>query len=147
MPLTSKVYVDGASRGNPGPAGVGIVVMDQSGKVILEHYEFLGPNFTNNQAEYMALIKALEICSSLFSKGVLHVFSDSELLIKQLTGQYKIRSQNLKKLFREVKEKEKLFSKVHYHHVNRDANRRADELANKAVEEAMKVSSNLGGMN
>lgn len=143
MPLIGKAYVDGSSRGNPGPAGIGIVVVDESGKVLLEHYEILGLNFTNNQAEYMALVKALELCSSLFPKGVLHVFSDSELLIKQLTGQYKVRNQNLKRLFREVKQKEKLFSKVYYHHIDRELNRRADELANRAVEELIRTSLNL----
>ncbi|MEM4576323.1 MAG: ribonuclease HI family protein [Candidatus Nezhaarchaeales archaeon] len=142
MSLVCKVYVDGSSRGNPGPAGIGIVVTDQAGKVLLEHYEFLGLNFTNNQAEYMALMRALEICHSLSLKGILHIFSDSELLIKQITGLYKVRSQNLKKLFREIKQKEKLFSKVYYHHIDRELNRRADELANKAVDEVIGVKSN-----
>lgn len=140
MSSVCKVYVDGASRGNPGPAGIGVVILNQDGKVVLEHCEFLGLNFTNNQAEYMALIKALDMCSSLFPKGVLHVFSDSELLIKQLTGQYKVRSRRLKRLFREVKQREKVFSKVYYHHVSREHNKRADELANKAIEE-MKTRS------
>ncbi|MEM0241136.1 MAG: ribonuclease HI family protein [Candidatus Nezhaarchaeales archaeon] len=138
MPLIVKVYVDGSSRGNPGPAGIGIVVANQDDKVLLEHSEFLGSNFTNNQAEYMALMRALDICSSLFPKGILHVFSDSELLVKQLTGQYNVRSQSLKELFREVRNKEKHFSKVYYHHVDRKHNRRADELANKALEESVR---------
>lgn len=138
-----KVYVDGASRGNPGPAGVGIVLSDQEGKILREHHEFLGNNFTNNQAEYLALIKALEICSSLFPKGILHIFSDSELLIKQLNGQYKVRSQKLKQLFREVKQREKNFSKVYYHHVDRELNKKADELANKALEEITRQTQGL----
>jgi ribonuclease HI len=138
MGLLGKVYIDGASRGNPGPSGIGIVVLDEEGKVLREYHEFLGPRYTNNQAEYVALIRALEICSMLFPKGVIHVFSDSELLINQLTGRYKVRSQDLKELFRSVKQKEKSFSRVYYHRVSRDFNRRANELANKAIDEALK---------
>ena len=135
MKPIGKVYVDGASRGNPGPAGIGIVVSDSEGKILREHYEFIGSHYTNNQAEYMALIKALDLCSSMFPKGILHVFSDSELLVKQLTGLYKVRSPNLKKLFREVKRKEKMFSKVFYHHISRENNIKADRLASKAIDE------------
>ena len=135
MKTVGKVYINGASRGNPGPAGIGIVISDSEGRVLREHYEYLGPNFTNNQAEYMALIKALELCSSIFPKGTIHVFSDSELLIKQLMGLYKVRSPNLKRLFREVKRKEKLFNKVVYHHISRENNVKADKLASKAIDE------------
>jgi len=138
MGLVGKVYVDGASRGNPGPSGIGVVVLDEEGKVLREHYEFLGPSYTNNQAEYVALLRALEICSTIFPKGVIHVFSDSELLINQLTGRYKVRSRSLKELFRSVKQRERLFSNVYYHHVDRELNKRADELANRAIDEAMR---------
>ncbi|RLF04568.1 MAG: ribonuclease H [Thermoprotei archaeon] len=138
MKPIGKVYVNGASRGNPGPAGIGIVISDSEGKVLREHYEFIGSHYTNNQAEYMALIKALDLCSSIFPKGILHVFSDSELLVKQLTGLYKVRSPNLKRLFREVKRKEKLFTRVHYHRIDRELNIKADRLANKAIDEVMR---------
>jgi len=145
MELVGKVYIDGASRGNPGPSGIGIVVLNEEGKVIREYYEFLGPSYTNNQAEYIALMRALEICSTIFPKGVLHVFSDSELLVNQLTGRYKVRSRNLKELFRSVRQRERSFSKVYYHHVSRELNKKADELANKAIDEALrsKASDNL----
>lgn len=136
MKPIGKVYVDGASRGNPGPAGIGIIISNSEGKILHEHYEFIGTQYTNNQAEYIALIKALDLCSSIFPKGILHVFSDSELLIKQLTGLYKVRSSNLKKLFREVKRREKLFTRVHYHRIDRELNAKADRLANKAIDEA-----------
>jgi len=136
MKPIGKVYVDGASRGNPGPAGIGIIISNSEGKILYEHYEFIGTQYTNNQAEYIALIKALDLCSSIFPKGILHVFSDSELLIKQLTGLYKVRSSNLKKLFREVKRREKLFTRVHYHRIDRELNAKADRLANKAIDEA-----------
>jgi len=139
MALVGKVYIDGASRGNPGPSGIGVVVLDEEGKVLQEHYEFLGSNYTNNQAEYAALIRALEICSTIFPKGVIHVFSDSELLIKQLTGRYKVRSRSLREMFRSAKEIERSFSRVYYHHVSRELNKRADELANKAIDEALKA--------
>lgn len=136
--LIGRVYVDGASHGNPGPAGIGIVILNSEGRVLREHREFIGVHLTNNQAEYMAIIRALDLCSSIFSSGVLHVFSDSELLIRQLNGIYKVRSLNLKSLFIEVKRREKLFTTVHYHHVSREHNKKANELANKAVEEGLK---------
>jgi ribonuclease HI len=139
MALVGKVYIDGASRGNPGPSGIGVVVLDEEGKVLREHYEFLGSSYTNNQSEYAALIKALEICLTIFPKGVIHVFSDSKLLVKQLTGRYKVRSRSLREMFRSVKEMERSFSRVYYHHISRELNKRADELANKAIDKALKA--------
>ena len=139
MALVGKVYIDGASRGNPGPSGIGVVVLDEEDRLLLEHYEFLGSSYTNNQAEYVALVRALEICSTIFPKGVIHVFSDSELLVRQLTGCYKVRSRNLRELFRSVKRKEKSFSRIYYHYISRELNKRADELANRAIDEALGI--------
>ena len=81
------IYTDGASRGNPGPAGIGIVICDESGKVVKQYEEFIG-NATNNFAEYRALIKALELASN-FPVSEIDCFSDSELMVKQLIGEYR----------------------------------------------------------
>ena len=114
------------------------MVLSPEGEVLREHYEYLGVNYTNNQAEYMALIRALEICSELCPGGVVHVFSDSELLVKQLVGLYRVRSPSLKQLFRDVRRRERAFSKVFYHHVRRELNERADQLANRAIAEGLR---------
>jgi len=129
------IYTDGASRGNPGPAGIGIVICNESGKIVKQYEEFIG-NATNNIAEYRALIKALELASS-FPVGEVDCFSDSELMVKQLNGEYRVKSEKLGKLFLQVREKEKQFEKVNYSHVPREEGliKRADKLANLAIDE------------
>jgi len=129
------IYTDGASRGNPGPAGIGIVICDESGKVVKEYGEFIG-NATNNIAEYRALIKALELASS-FPVSEIDCFSDSELMVKQLNGEYRVKNGKLGKLFLLVREKEKRFERVNYSHVPREEDfiKRADKLANIAIDE------------
>jgi len=126
-----RVFVDGASRGNPGPAGIGFVVV-YGGKVLAKLGRYVGVA-TNNQAEYMALIAALEACHELGARR-LEVFSDSELLVKQLRGEYSVRSPRLKELHEKAKRLEKLFESVAYTHVPRDSNADADALANKAID-------------
>lgn len=130
-----QIFVDGAARGNPGPAGMGIVIKDVSGRIIASHREYLG-SMTNNQAEYSALIKALELASRLGSDR-LKVISDSELLVKQITGKYAVRSKNLRALFAKIRRLERSFSGIDYQHVSRERNEEADRLANKAIDEAV----------
>ena len=132
------IYTDGASRGNPGPAGIGIVICDESGKIVKEYEEFIG-TATNNIAEYRALIKALELASD-FSVSEVKCFSDSELMVKQLNGEYSVKNKKLGKLFLQVREKEKQFEKVNYSHVPREEDliKRADKLANRAIDEFTK---------
>ncbi|MEM3465962.1 MAG: ribonuclease HI family protein [Candidatus Jordarchaeales archaeon] len=130
-----RVFVDGASRGNPGPAGIGFVIVEASGKVIERRGRYVGVS-TNNQAEYLALIEALEACRRVGASRV-EVFSDSELLVKQLKGEYRVENSRLAVLYRRVKELEGLFESVVYRHVPRESNIEADALANKAI--------NLGG--
>ncbi len=129
------IYTDGASRGNPGPAGIGIVICDESGKIVKEFEEFIG-TATNNIAEYRALITALELASSFSINGV-DCFSDSELMVKQLNGEYRVKNEKLGKLFLRVREKEKRFERVNYIHVPREEDliKRADKLANHAIDE------------
>ncbi|MCK4476893.1 MAG: reverse transcriptase-like protein [Methanophagales archaeon] len=129
------IYTDGASRGNPGPAGIGVVICDESGKIVKEYEEFIG-TATNNIAEYRALIKALEL-AGIFSINKIDCFSDSELMVKQLNGEYRVKNEKLGKLFLQVREKEKRFEKVNYFHVPREEDliKRADKLANRAIDE------------
>ncbi|MHA1606240.1 MAG: ribonuclease HI family protein [Candidatus Freyarchaeota archaeon] len=131
-----RVFVDGASRGNPGPAGIGVVIVSMDGRRLVEHGEYVGVA-TNNQAEYLSLIKALELCHRLGVREV-KVFSDSELLVKQLAGQYAVKNRKLKELYGRVKELEPLFRRVVYRHVPREENSRADALANQAINRALK---------
>ena len=129
------IYTDGASRGNPGPAGIGIVICNQSGEIVKEYKKFIGST-TNNIAEYRALIKALELASS-FPANEIDCFSDSELMVKQLNGEYSVKNEKLGKLFFQVREKEKRFEKVKYFHVPREEEhlKRADQLANIAIDD------------
>ncbi|MBA7530327.1 Bifunctional protein [subsurface metagenome] len=132
-----KLFVDGCSRGNPGKAGAGCVTKDMHGNILAEGKKYLGNYLTNNQAEYKALIFGLDKCAGI-CRGKIHVLSDSELLVKHLTRVYRIRDEKLKVLFTEVKAKEAFFEKVDYTHIRREENKRADELANKSIDEFKK---------
>ena len=126
------ISIDGASRGNPGLSGIGVVI-SKDGQKIAEYREFVGST-TNNVAEYMALKKALKIASTLNDNDIT-VLSDSELIVKQRNRSYKVRSKQLKMIFREVNNLEKNFKSVSYRHVPREDNCAADLLANKAIDE------------
>jgi ribonuclease HI len=126
------INIDGASRGNPGPSGIGIVLTKGNLK-INEYREFVG-YMTNNQAEYVALKKALKIASTLDDDEIT-ILSDSEVLVKQRNSLYKVRSKQLKIIFREINNLEKYFRIVNYKHIPRQKNRYADLLANKAIDE------------
>jgi ribonuclease HI len=126
------IHIDGASRGNPGLSGVGVVIL-KDGRKIAEYREFVG-NTTNNVAEYLALKKALKIASTLNDNDIT-ILSDSELIVKQRNRSYKVRSKQLKMIFREVNNLEKYFKSVSYRHVPREDNRAADLMANRAIDE------------
>ncbi len=127
------LYTDGGARGNPGPAAIGIVIFH--GKEEVKKFKKCIGIGTNNQAEYTALLKALELAKELGAEE-LEVYSDSELMVKQLHGQYKVKNEKLQQLFQKVKEKEKDFAAVHYRHVLRTNPGivLADELVNKALD-------------
>lgn len=127
-----SVKIDGASRGNPGDAGIGVLIQNDEGKTLEEISEFIGENKTNNQAEYSALIRALETCKNLGEK--VRILSDSELLVKQMNGEYSVNNRVLKRKFRKAKDLEKNFQKVIYEHIPREKNPIADSLANKAID-------------
>lgn len=126
------INIDGASRGNPGLSGIGVVI-SKDGQKIVGHGEFVG-NTTNNVAEYLALKKALKIASTLNDNDIT-ILSDSELIVNQRNRSYKVRSKQLKIIFREVNNLEKYFKSVSYRHVPREDNRAADLLANRAIDE------------
>ncbi|HIH25248.1 ribonuclease HI family protein [Candidatus Woesearchaeota archaeon] len=129
-----NVYCDGASRGNPGRSSIGVVIYDSDMNIIERYKEFIGKN-TNNFAEYSSLIKALKLASK-FTDNEVNVFMDSELVVKQLLGKYKVKQVHLKILFDKVKINEKLFSKVNYKNVPRENiyQQEADKLANEALD-------------
>lgn len=127
-----RLQTDGGARGNPGPAGIGVVIKDINGTVVEQHAKYLG-HTTNNQAEYKAVILGLERCVALGATEV-EVVADSELLIKQATGDYRVKNPDLQIRFREMKNLEAQLKKVKYRHVRREYNKEADALANEAMD-------------
>lgn len=130
-----KVYVDGASRGNPGDAGIGIVMLDENGNVVKEMSDYIGQT-TNNIAEYTALITALKEALEMGCEEI-EVFSDSELMVKQINGQYQIKNEGIKRLYSQVVQLMKEFRSFSINHVRREYNKRADELANEGIDMAL----------
>ena len=127
-------YSDGGARGNPGPAAIGVVLCDSEKEVILEFKQAIGET-TNNTAEYEAMIKALELAAEKGAESV-ECFSDSELLVKQLNGEYKVKKKHLRELFKELKRKEEAFKEVAYKNVRRTDPliQEADALVNEALD-------------
>ncbi|MDI6760141.1 MAG: ribonuclease HI family protein [Candidatus Brocadiaceae bacterium] len=126
------LYVDGAARGNPGKAGIGVVLRDKRDKVIEEAGQYIGET-TNNVAEYRALLEGLKRSLARGVKGV-EIFSDSELMVKQINGEYRVKSQSLLHLYMEAMKL--LSSLTHWKiaHISRERNSRADALANMAID-------------
>lgn len=133
MKKASKIfiYADGGSRGNPGPAGIGVVIKDGFGKKIKESYKYIG-EVTNNIAEYNAVVSALEEALFLEAKDVV-INLDSELVVRQLNGEYKVKNQDIKLLFGKILEMLKKFESYEIKHIRRSDNKEADKLANKAM--------------
>jgi len=131
--LSLCLYVDGASLGNPGKAGIAFILSVCGKKPLRKMAKFIGYT-TNNVAEYMGLIYGMQEALSLNGKKLV-CFSDSELLINQIKGRYKVRNKNLMLFYNQVKHLESLFEKVEYHHIPREKNREADFLAKKAARE------------
>lgn len=126
--------IDGASRGNPGPAAYAVIVRDPAGKVVLELGKHLGRE-TNNVAEYYALLAALDYAASHGIAG-LRVQSDSELLVRQMQGRYKVKSAELKPLYERARKLARQLAYFTIEHVPRERNREADALANLALDNA-----------
>jgi len=130
--LRLTVACDGASRGNPGPAGIGVVIADPNGEVVAEIAEGIGIA-TNNVAEYTAAIRGLERARSLDAELVL-LRSDSRLLVEQLAGRFKVKNAVLQRLHARARSLVEGFDEVRFEHVPRERNTAADRLANRGVD-------------
>lgn len=128
-----SAYIDGASRGNPGEAGIGLAVYDESKKPLRQFGYYLG-KLTNNMAEYMA---AIFVLTTLLDLGIrtAAIYSDSELLIRQLNGEYRVKNENLLPLYLEIKFFLRSFRKINFCYIVREKNKIADRLANRAIDE------------
>ena len=131
-----SVYTDGGSRGNPGISGFGVAIYDENNQVIAKLSKFLGVK-TNNEAEYLGMIEALTWVNDHSTQiSQVHFYSDSQLLIRQILGKYKVKAANIKPLHQTVVQ---LLSQLkgipcHFHEVLRESNQLADELANQAMD-------------
>lgn len=131
------IYTDGGARGNPGPAGAGVVIYDGAHKV-LELKKFLGEKQTNNWAEYEALALALaeaERCG--FQKRRVEIRMDSELVVKQMRGEYRVKEPSLKPQHEKVRALASRFASISFTHVRRGQNDEADRLVNEAIDEGI----------
>lgn len=129
-----KLYTDGGCRGNPGPGAIGYIILDENNNELESHSECVGET-TNNRAEYLALIKGLD-CVAGHTRGTVYCFLDSQLVIHQMTGFWRLKKVELRSLFQEVKNKERAFNDVRYQHL-RNTNpkiKRVDRLVKQALE-------------
>jgi ribonuclease HI len=125
---------DGGARGNPGPGAIGVIVRKDD-EILIKYSQFIGRNVTNNIAEYEALIKALELASKFTSEEVTCIL-DSELIVKQLLGEYKVKNTRLMELFLKVQKVQENFKRIKYHHVKRTDKFQqiADEILNDELD-------------
>lgn len=131
----TRLYTDGAARGNPGPAGAGAVIVNPDGHVVAKIGKFLGDS-TNNVAEYMGLILGLKRAKAMGIRE-LEVLSDSELLVKQLHGDYAVKAEHLRPLHAEAQALIEGFSSIEVRHIPREENAQADAMSNRAIDERL----------
>lgn len=132
-PLRVKIHVDGGARGNPGPAGAGVVIRDAADGQILHAAGYFLGSATNNVAEYTGLLRALETALQLGATEA-QVCSDSELMVKQLNGVYRVKNEGLRPLFAQAQALRGRFRMFDIRHVYREQNKDADALVNKAID-------------
>jgi len=130
--MAYQIYSDGASRGNPGPSGIGAVIL-KDGKVVHEIAKYIGVT-TNNVAEYEALLAALDYCVK-HKLSPIEVLADSQLMIRQLTGQYKVKHPNIIPLFKRAKDYLVHLEIMGFKHVPREENKHADQLSNDGIDQ------------
>jgi len=135
----ATIYIDGGARGNPGHAGIGIVIEDNNGKNGYYHYIGIA---TNNEAEYKALIRSLYIATTKNYKNIT-VFTDSEFVTKQINGKYKVKSENIIELYYNAKNLISKFSKFEILHILREKNVEADRLVNLAIDKKNREEINI----
>lgn len=138
------IHIDGGSRGNPGPSAVGVVFSNEKGQVINKYSDYLGKDITNNEAEYKACIFSLKKFKAIFGKKLaknteIEIKSDSELLVKQLSGEYKILDPKIQHLFLEVWNLKFDFKKIKFKRISREKNREADRLVNEVLDSQEKA--------
>lgn len=126
------IYTDGGSRGNPGIAGIGILIEDKEGNVIRAISQFIGEQ-TNNVAEYKALSRALEVALDIGIEKVT-CYLDSELVVKQIKGEYKVKNERMIDMYNMIMPLVKRFSSFQIVHIRRELNKKADQLANEAMD-------------
>jgi len=129
-----KLFTDGGSRGNPGPGAIGLLMMDEKNKEVESYKECIG-HTTNNRAEYSALIKGLDLAAR-HTRDKVYCYLDSELVVKQMNGVWRLKDDELRALYHQAKDKERPFKEVVYTHVRRtDPNmKKADRLVNDALD-------------
>ena len=141
--MTLNIYIDGASKGNPGEAGAGIWMTNQEGRKVFEMSRYLGHK-TNNEAEYWALLLGLEEAKRLGGIAI-RIFTDSELVERQVKGLYRVKNANLKLLHESVIRHLKEFSSFVIQSIPREENQEADRLANQAIQKGIARSKEKGG--
>ena len=139
------IYTDGGSRNNPGPSAIGVVFCNEKSQSIKSYSEYLGDNLTNNEAEYQAVIFALKKFKALFGKKLaknseVELRSDSELLIKQLIGEYKVLEPRIQSLFIAIWNLRIDFKKIKFTLISRTKNKEADRLAHEALDNRDKIN-------
>ena len=127
-----NIYIDGAARGNPGEAGIGLIIKDTQGQRIKSLYKYIG-RATNNIAEYTALVYGLQEALILGLKDVV-VHSDSELLVKQLNSEYRVKNSNLKPYYEQFLHLKTGLNKLEVKQIRREENKESDRLANQAID-------------
>ena len=129
-----KIFTDGGSRGNPGPAAIAMVIFDKKGRLLKTHTEYIG-TATNNVAEYRAVLKAL-VMARMFRTGSVKCTLDSKVVANQLSGNYKVKKKHLRELYKLVKEAESHYDSVKYEHVSREDKsiKIADRLLNEMLD-------------
>jgi ribonuclease HI len=131
-PVRTRLFTDGAARGNPGPAGAGAVIISPEGHVVAKMGKYLGET-TNNVAEYTGLILGLKRAKAMGLRE-LDVLADSELLVKQLSGEYQVKADHLRPLYDEARALLKGFDQIDLRHIPREENEAADEMSNRAID-------------
>ena len=134
------IYTDGGSRGNPGKAAIGVVFCNEKEQVIKKYGEYLGDNLTNNEAEYGAVIFALKKFKAVFGKAIaansdVELRADSELVVKQLNGEYRLQDPKIQQFFIEIWNLKFDFKSVKFKHTPRERNKEADRLVNEALDQ------------
>lgn len=142
------IYTDGGSRGNPGKAAIGVVFCNEKGEEIKKYGEYLGDGLTNNEAEYQAVIFALKKFKSVFGKTIaktseVEIRSDSELLVNQMQGKYKIENEKIQKFFIEIWNLKIDFENIKFKAIPREKNKEADRLVNEALDVQMQKQTLL----